>query len=68
MSHDAACADLIRKGFGTRIITRETTIATVEVFKSVYFVLFYIEKRKLKQMFLIASLRYGKCYVIQFHI
>ena len=30
MSHDAACADLIRKGFGTRIITRETTIATVE--------------------------------------
>lgn len=30
MSHDAACADLIRKEFGTRIITRETTIATVE--------------------------------------
>lgn len=30
MSHDAACADLIRKGFGYRIITRETTIDTVE--------------------------------------
>ncbi len=30
MSHDAACADLINKGLGARIITRSTTIATVE--------------------------------------
>lgn len=30
MSHDAACADLIKKGLGARIITRQTTIATVE--------------------------------------
>ena len=30
MSHDAACADLINKGLGARIVTRSTTIATVE--------------------------------------